>query len=225
MNKQHDILDESNISEVIQKALDFDPIAVGENLSDNLDEQAHLALGLLGLNAEHKKKLMLETNDTPFGCLIDDWLKVVKSLGFKIVVTLPIPETKDNFYVLWRQDGLLISCDSYSFDKNEPSSINRANMYFNCIADHFPNHCSGCLSQKKLADQKVYLCSIDAREAIRHNLSQLEKEVRFLPQWIEQPFIWLLHYKDTKQSYDYEAINQTRIKMLPESIQKAITPQ
>jgi hypothetical protein len=47
----------------------------------------------------------------------------------------------------------------------------------------------------------------------------------FLPQWVEQPLLWLLHYRDTDTpDYDYAAINAERIGLLPRWVQTMITP-
>lgn len=63
----------------------------------------------------------------------------------------------------------------------------------------------------------------DAREAIRHNMERLEEFGKFVTPWTRQPFLYLLHYMDTKQDgYDYKAITAERIKMLPADVQSAI---
>jgi hypothetical protein len=44
-----------------------------------------------------------------------------------------------------------------------------------------------------------------------------------MKKWIRQPFLWLLHYGDTKVAgYDFDEINQQRIAMFPTEVQEAI---
>lgn len=63
----------------------------------------------------------------------------------------------------------------------------------------------------------------DCREALRFNISQLKKHGTFIPSWVQAPFLWLLHYRDTKdEEYDYKALNKERIALLPLHVQAAI---
>lgn len=63
----------------------------------------------------------------------------------------------------------------------------------------------------------------DCREALKFNINRLAENGTFLKKWKEQPFLWLLHYGDTNnKDYDYKAINDSRIKMLPEDVQQMI---
>jgi len=63
----------------------------------------------------------------------------------------------------------------------------------------------------------------DCREALKHNITQLAENGRFLKKWKETPFLWLLHHGDSKvDGYDYEAITKARIAMLPADIRECI---
>jgi len=63
----------------------------------------------------------------------------------------------------------------------------------------------------------------DAREALRHKIQGLQSAGDLLPQWRHRPWLWLLHYQDTKDTnYDHAAITQSRIKMCPEWVQNMI---
>jgi len=66
----------------------------------------------------------------------------------------------------------------------------------------------------------------DCREALKYNIEQLELNGSFVKPWVERPFLWLLHYMDTKvEGYRYEKINAERIAMLPEEVRvAAISP-
>lgn len=71
----------------------------------------------------------------------------------------------------------------------------------------------------------IYIWSgdYDCREALKHHINQLSENGTFLKQWKECPFIWLIHYMDTKEDgYDYVSINKERLSKLPIEIQGAI---
>ena len=71
--------------------------------------------------------------------------------------------------------------------------------------------------------ENVWIGDHDGREALLFNLDRLRKHGDFLAPWIEQPFLWLLHYTDSKtDGYDYKAIARERIAMLPPWVQEMI---
>lgn len=77
----------------------------------------------------------------------------------------------------------------------------------------------------KVSYRMVWVGDHDCREAVKTNILGLIDNGVFLPKWKKRPFLWLLHYMDTKtEGYDYEAITNERIAMLPEDVRKAITP-
>ena len=69
----------------------------------------------------------------------------------------------------------------------------------------------------------VWSGDLHPTEGLIFNLNQLKKSGFFLRQWLECPFIWLLHYMDSKnKDYDYNQINKDRISKLPVEIQQII---
>jgi hypothetical protein len=74
----------------------------------------------------------------------------------------------------------------------------------------------------------------DCREAIRHKINGLDEFGTFVTPWVKQPFMWLLHYMDTKdaetgesldrldRNYDYEGIMRERFALLPADV-RAVT--
>jgi hypothetical protein len=82
------------------------------------------------------------------------------------------------------------------------------------------------LWNEKFKREAVWSGYFDGREAVRYHLGLMETNGDFLPTWEFKPFIWFLHYADTKvPGYDYEQINKERIAMLPEHVRNAITPK
>lgn len=75
----------------------------------------------------------------------------------------------------------------------------------------------------KVPYRLVWVGDHDCREALKMNVTNLIHNGVFLAKWKKSPFLWLLHYMDTKtEGYDYEKINAERIAMLPEYVRNAI---
>jgi len=63
----------------------------------------------------------------------------------------------------------------------------------------------------------------DCREAIKFRISELKKNGTFVKKWIKPPFLWLLHYMDSKtEGYDHEKITMERVNKLPKDIIEAM---
>jgi hypothetical protein len=63
----------------------------------------------------------------------------------------------------------------------------------------------------------------DCREAIIFNINRLKDNGSFLKQWKKKPFLWLLHYMDTKDNdYDHEKITLERLNKLPKYVLKSM---
>jgi hypothetical protein len=77
----------------------------------------------------------------------------------------------------------------------------------------------------KIPHRKVWVGDHDCREAVKMNITNMIDNGTFLTKWKERPFMWLLHYMDTKvEGYDYKQIIEDRIAMLPDHVREAITP-
>jgi hypothetical protein len=74
----------------------------------------------------------------------------------------------------------------------------------------------------EFAAHSVWVGDHDAREALRHNLTRLDEYGLFVTPWIEQPFLWLLHYGDKDESDNYKQINAERMAMLPSDGRQAV---
>jgi len=68
----------------------------------------------------------------------------------------------------------------------------------------------------------IYSGHHDCREALKFNINNLAQHGKFAKDWIEQPFLWLLHYGDKSDSDNYKKINKKRINMLPDDIKNII---
>jgi hypothetical protein len=68
----------------------------------------------------------------------------------------------------------------------------------------------------------IYTGHHDCREAVIHNISELEKMGSFVPNWVQPDHVYLMHYMDWKQTLTSEQVDELckkRMSMLPESVQ------
>lgn len=70
---------------------------------------------------------------------------------------------------------------------------------------------------------RIWSGNHDCREALKFKINRLAENGTFVAKWKKQPFLWLLHYMDTKnEDYNYKVINEERIAMLPVDVQELI---
>ena len=209
------------MNEQIEKALAFDPIATAEKLtgldSHNDDGVVWLGMALALKHGEVKSKLLRESRDTCMNNNLGQQLEAIEGIGFKLLHCADIPGTEDKWRMFWR-NGVLLFCDSYSGEK----SLNSGHAYFNYCGPRDVLKCSNGPAGE-IDGQIVWSGGIDVREGLKHRLDAMTESGKILSDWVKAPFLWLLHYKDTKQSsYDYKSINEERIALLPEEVQRAI---
>jgi len=208
----------------IQNMLNFDPLAYAETTTGKSykDDKNTIGLGL-GLHlgySQLKREALEKIGDVHFGTPLQDYTKIISNIGFKQVLCLPFNchNGEDELQIWWNSSGILLSFDTY-FNK---SKINGGKFYYNIKpkTDQFYKY----TSSGHYTDE-IWIGDHDCREALVFHIYQLEKSGEFLSKWIERPFLWLLHYMDTKSDYDYKKINEERINMLPDYVRKAISPK
>lgn len=226
----------------ITELIDFDPIDVAEKLVGP-SETAN-SLGLL-LHIEKTRELntiLKKGDDTTFSEKMANHLRIVKELGFCVVyeehenVTnkWDSKSTPESYYILWHDDGILMTCDSYM-----GIGRNSCLIYFNLrtkkdkdTSNIWNLRISGRLGGP---DNDVWIGDSDGRTAIRHQIGEMKKVGDFLPQWIESPFLWISPYWDTnkwdnnngrKEMKEREEVREKkankRLDSLPENIQRCI---
>lgn len=204
-----------------------DPLAEAEEITgiSYKEDDATIALGLV-LNmdiSERKKKALEARGDTLFSNDLERYISIIENYGFERVLEIPFegksyctgPAPKEQFFVYWHPEGLLLA-----FDTHQTTKVNGATVRYNWKPD-------GELDWKLISSGSFHgdywVGDHDAREALIHHMDALKAEGKFLNPWRKAPFMWLLHYMDSKvEGYDYESINKERIAMLPKKIQEAI---
>jgi hypothetical protein len=173
---------------------------------------------------------MNNIRDTYFGMPLNNYISVVNEIGFKQVLCIPFigstwnnaPAPNEKFYVFFNESrGILLSFDTYS-----GKSVNGGKFYYNIKPkEDSANFAWSNFTWNGGFRGEVWVGYHECRESIKFKITRLEEHGTFLTKWVEQPFLWLLHYMDTKdKNYDYKAINAERIAMLPDYVREAITP-
>jgi hypothetical protein len=209
---------------ILDELLGFDPLLEAEIVTGRSykHDEATSSLGLLlAIGNNSKKKELLKANsDSYYGMGIAEFVVLMDSLGFKSVASGFIPNSEDEWFIDWR-DGILVVYDSFR------GSLNGAKAYFNYLPVSDNSYRGGFSGTAVEGPNGKYIWCGDfnAREGFKHRLRNCEDTGIFLKEWIQQPFLWLLHHGDTKvDGYDFNKINQQRIAMFPAEVQAAICP-
>jgi hypothetical protein len=153
--------------------------------------------------------------DTTFQMGWEEYLEAVLALGFRAVLSFSfeIEGREEQFMVFWHDSGVLLRCDSCFGRRNS------ANIYFNLWYEKYENVWDIQYTGHVNAAENVVIGSMDARVGIVHIMDSLYKAGVLIKPWIERPFLWLLHYGETRDpNCDYKAINETRLAQLPEFV-------
>lgn len=216
--------------------LEFDPLLAAEELTGKRyddEDTAALGVGLHLMYQRAKEQELGLRGDSYHRIGYQDYLAIVEDLGFDLIFQEDFTpqgyagETdtpREQYRVYWRA-GLLLTAESYRGD-----TLNSATLYFNA---EFPDsrtpftlHLSGHLHGEAYDHEKryVWIGQADAREAIRHTVAQLEDRAQILPNWIEQPFLWLMNYGEKRVgTEDYAFITNAKVAEFPAAIREAVT--
>ncbi len=209
----------------VAKLLAFDPLDTAETMTGQTVEGGGLTFGLglafLQEKARRVKAAMQERGDIWDGCPLAHYLDVVARFGFELLLEDPftVDGRAEKFLVLGHSDGLLLSFDTY--DSNR---VNGGNVYYNWrpspAATRYEYTSSGGFVGP---DYEVWSGHHDCREALIFNLEQLRANGEFLPQWKARPFLWLVHYGETREKgCDHASINEERIARFPDWARKMV---
>jgi len=211
--------------------LSADPLHAAEQLTGTSykNSDATTALGAMIAMSNHERAdaLLRASSDTRFSMPFDEHLAVFATAGFQIVLDEPFTGTDDaaeRFVVLWRPDGVLASCESYS----RWDSTNSSHVYYNWRPDdpEDTDRWWPLISSGHMTDG-VWVGDHDTREALRHKLAGLESAGRFVSPW-PQPHrsLGLLSYADWRRCGNdreqYRAVRRDRFGRLPAAVREAL---
>lgn len=229
---------------VLNSILTFDPLQAAEDLTGRSmhDDDTVGMLGML-IAVKHnavKNEQLVSMDDTTLQNDLDRYIRIITEMGFEQVLGLPFdapgwgesdPVRHEHLYIFAHRDGLLLSFDTYNEIK-----VNSGKVYYCWEPNDNIEEAYRCTSsggwysfdpetRPSRHNADYWAGDHDAREALRHNINKLRAHGTFLPKWPvgNKLFLWLLHYRDTKEDgYDYKAINQKRIAMLPDWVREMI---
>lgn len=209
--------------------LKFDAMDAAEKLTgmSYKASEATSAIGMgLFIGANNLKGQVLNSlNDTHSRTTLAEYLRIATEEGFDIVLEVPFigNHAEEKLFVLFNQaDGILLCFDTYGGDK-----VNGGHFYYNWIPGDWREVYQFTSSGgfREINGHLIWSGDHDCREALRAHLAGLRDHGKFVTPWKEQPFLWLLHYVDTKvEGYDYKAINQSRIDQFPDEVKNAVRP-
>lgn len=224
----------------LKNLLDRDPVAEAEWLynggdrwssAEGPDHNQNKALEFLQhafkVNAEKEAALKVR-DDTCFSNSLADYQRIISDIGFRKVLTVLFDSTsgrQEQYFIYFRDNGgILLSFDTFG------GNVNGGKFYYNWrTKSGEPCWPIGILSSGSRRGD-AWAGDHDCREAVRHHIGCLEESGSFVTPWKHRPFLWLLHHMDTKErdlkeiKYDYKAITEERIALLPDDVVKAITP-
>jgi hypothetical protein len=206
----------------LAQALAYDPISdaekrMGKSYKED-DSVTWLAMALMQDQRKTTDALIFLNRDTnSMRQTIPEFFDILADMGFREVLKLAIEGTSDHFHVFWKP-GLLLRLDTYM-----GRSVNSGTCYFNYRGPRDAiNGSNGWIQDTEHGP--AWSGDTDIREGLRHKLDTMAEAGELLEDWIKQPFLWLLHYMDTKvEGYDHKAITAERIAMLPEDVRTAIS--
>lgn len=213
-----------------RRLLKFDAFDVAEKLT-NSSYRTNPLINDIGLMMHVSKvrglKATLEKlDDTNISNQLENYLRIVQEEGFQILLALPFSNEsgqEEKLYICFHKtDGILLVFDTYG-----GKSVNGGHFYYNWKPnDNDPRNGDTVLSSggyRKEGSELIWSGDHDCREALRLHIRDLREHGEFVTPWVERPFIWLLHYMDTRDSsYDYEAINKERLAMLPSEVVQSL---
>lgn len=209
--------------ERIASLMKLDPLAYAEDLTgervDSMNAAFGISIGLMHAKSSTMKKLLTERGDVWDGMPLSDYIAVLEHNGFEQIYSEPFSgrETQELHLIFGHRDGLLLSLDTYHGDR-----INGGKVYYAWQRDKTADD-AWILSGGSYVADRVWVGDHDIRQALIFNLDRLRAAGTFLTPWPKRPFLWLLHYMDTKvDGYDYAAINRKRLAALPKWVQEMV---
>lgn len=160
--------------------------------------------------------------DTGFSNHVGDYKQIITEIGFQQVLyetfRSSTNHSNESFEIWFNcKDGTLLRFDTYFAE-----DINSAHLYLNWKPKdrlRIPTILSGH------STNGIWSGDFDAREKLVSKIQSLKEYGKFVTPWVELPYLWLLHYEDTRNgfgSYDPDAITNKRLDLLPLNVKVAI---
>lgn len=165
----------------------------GGSIHGDRDTQ-FLGLALHARAVDAKRVMLEDANDSCYGTTLEQYCAIIRDIGFGQLLTIPFQGAyhADEFHIWWEgRRGLLLMFDTYFGCK----SVNGGTFYY-CWRPRGERRYGECLSSGHYTQDGVWVGYHDCREAIRFNIRRLESLGEFVVPWVEQQWLWPLHYAD-----------------------------
>lgn len=212
----------------LTELLHSDGLAMAEKITGKSykEDEGTQGLGFLfHMDINQRKRELLESrDDTTFSNTLNRYQRIITQYGFREVLHLPFEGNygPDDFYVYWHDDGLLLSFDTFTWSSDKEQTVNGGKVRYNWRPNEGLENRWELTSSGHFQDS-VWSGDHDCREALIFNLEQLRANGEFINPWVDTPWLWMLHYMDTKiEGYDHKAITAERVAMLPDEVRRAI---
>lgn len=182
-------------------------------------------------NVKDRKETLETLGDTTFNSNLEDYLAIVKDIGFKVVHkdSFIKDDCKRHQYIMWHDSGMLLNFDTFNFTTIPEETINSASLYLN-----FKSSKDVCFYSKygfsfsvSYNDNNVQYIDCDAREALRHKVDAFLSNGEVLKQWQGTMCFSLCNHGERENKIgDYgtwiKKLNKEKISKFPKNVQKSI---
>lgn len=208
----------------IEQALKDDPfkidplqaaeIITGKNAYTD-DQTSKLGFCIMQAQSRAKIELLSKNDDSPFTCSIEEYRRIIESIGF-IEISKYCDEyqgTREYQYFCWL-DGMLMVWDTFHGNRNSSTVyafIKRRDSdlrYPDFPCTHGP------------WTDGISHINFDAREAVRKCVDSLRDDFEILQKWPKVPFLWFNAIWERNE--DSEQIIKQKINQFPNYVKKAI---
>lgn len=212
-----------NKDDLLRLVLEYDPtqdacLETGKDMDD--PETSSLAFFKIHEDALLKRKLLEDRQDTYRSMYFTEYLKVAQSIGFTILYEIILKRSnKDKFVIMWREDGLLLSLDSFN------QRINHSTLYFNWSGTDIVSHPPNGFSGRWVAEPYIYAGSYHTIEGLKYHIDLLYQDgSKPLKKWVENPNLYLVNWQETHdpESKDSDILTLMRIEKFPPIVREAI---
>ena len=228
-----------------EQLLHFDPLSEAEKITGKSykesKETSLIGMALMFKNNELKDKLLSSQDDTCFNCSIENYIRIMKDLGFVPLLEESFIGTgygdkqtvNEMFYIYWYPTKYILSCFDTFNTKDLNSSYWNFSYHPNDIELFYEKefHCSGgwytgSKEPPLSRSDWIWEGSWDSREAIRHQMKKFDTYGTFV-KWPKPQHLFLMNYIDWKQCKDLnfsycDKLTKIRFNNFPSYVKEAI---
>lgn len=197
--------------------LQFDALSEAEAMTglsyktDTTTERLGTALHMAVVKVRQNK--LAVQGDTGLSNTLADYLAVLSDIGFVELGRWSFvgrtyrdepPHTEHSYLFGHKAKGILLFFDTYRGEQ-----VNGGNFLYNWRPNADNDQWHGVTSSGHLAqtlEDRVWVGYHDCRQALRHNIRQLEAAGEFVTPWLEAPHMWFAGHNEYDRDAGYPAL-------------------